>query len=48
MTQVYDVQHWKQKFILIWTGQTFSILTSSIANLRLYFGLEWKQDPLKY
>lgn len=42
MTQVYDVQHWKQKFILIWTGQTFSILTSSIAQfaLVLWIGME--------
>ncbi|MDM1044535.1 MFS transporter [Myroides sp. 1354] len=42
MTQVYDLQDWKKKFTLIWTGQTFSILTSSIAQfaLVLWIGME--------
>lgn len=42
MTQVYDLQNWKKKFTLIWTGQTFSILTSSIAQfaLVLWIGME--------
>jgi DHA3 family macrolide efflux protein-like MFS transporter len=42
MIQDYDVQDWKKKFTLIWTGQTFSILTSSIAQfaLVLWIGME--------
>lgn len=42
MTQVYGLQDWKKKFTLIWTGQTFSILTSSIAQfaLVLWIGME--------
>ena len=42
MTQVYDLQDWKKKFTLIWTGQTFSILTSSVAQfaLVLWIGME--------
>lgn len=42
MTQDYDLQDWKKKFTLIWTGQTFSILTSSVAQFAfvLWIGLE--------
>lgn len=37
-----DLGNWKKKFVFIWTGQTFSILTSSIAQfaLVLWIGLE--------
>lgn len=42
MIQDYDVQDWKKKFALIWIGQTFSILTSSVAQFAfvLWIGLE--------
>jgi len=42
MTQDYDLQDWKKKFAFIWVGQTFSILTSSVAQFAfvLWIGLE--------
>lgn len=42
MTQVNELQDWKKKFTLIWIGQTFSILTSYIAQFAfvLWIGLE--------
>lgn len=42
MAQAYDLQDWKRKFTFIWIGQTFSILTSSIAQFAfvLWIGLE--------
>lgn len=42
MTENMDLVNWKKKFVFIWTGQTFSILTSSIAQFAfvLWIGLE--------
>ena len=42
METITTNDNWKKKFIIIWTGQLFSILSSSIAqfSMVLWIGME--------